>query len=156
MKKIPLTQGQFALVSDRDYKELSKYKWYARRQRKTYYAKRHYKVVEGRPIHILMHTQIMGTPSGMDIDHRDGNGLNNQRRNLRVTTRSQNMMNKGKPSNNTSGFKGVSLHKQKSKWQAEIVVNGKRIYLGIYSTPEIASKSYIKACKKYHGAFGNY
>lgn len=154
MKKIKLTQDKYALVDNDDFKALSKYKWFATKNVNTFYAMRNSPTVNGKYKILLMHRVIMQTPKGMHTDHIDHNGLNNQRKNLRVCTNSQNQMNSGKKSHNKSGFKGVSYYERYKKWRAQIKVNKKRIFLGYYDTKELGSEAYIKACKKYHGEYG--
>ncbi len=156
MKKIPLTRGMFALVDDEDYEELSKYRWCAVRSRNTYYALRNsHRDVNGKQYNILMHRVIIGTPIGMETDHIDGDGLNNQRYNLRICTKQENQRNRRNPSNNTSGYKGVSFRNRTGRWQARIDINGKTTHLGMFSTPEEAHSAYCEAAKKYYGDFAN-
>lgn len=87
------------------------------------------------------------------VDHIDGNGLNNQRSNLRLATNTQNSCNKGLTVSNTSGYKGVSWNKKSRKWQAYINVDTKRIYLGRYDNRIDAAHAYDAAAIKYHGEF---
>jgi hypothetical protein len=148
MKEIPLTQGKVALVDDGEFEELNKYKWHVLWNGYSFYAVRSV----GKKT-ISMHRQIMGTPKGMDTDHRDMNTLNNQRFNLRICTGSQNMYNSGKRKNNTSGYKGVTFNKKKRKFQAQIRVPGKRFYLGLFTTPIKAAIAYDIAAKRLHGVF---
>lgn len=145
----------FAIVDDEDYEELNAFKWCAQKRGNTCYAVRALRV-DGKWTIVQMHAQIMQTPKGMHTDHRDGNGLNNQRANLRVCTTSQNAMNQGKRPHNQPGFKGISWDKGAKKWKAQIMVNSKQINLGRFPTKELAHEAYIEACKKYHGAFANY
>lgn len=84
------------------------------------------------------------------LDHIDQNPSNNRINNLREVTRSQNMQNQGKHKTNTSGFKGVTFHNNRKKWQAQIQAQGKRIYLGLFDTKEIAYSAYLAAQEKYH------
>lgn len=147
MKRIKLTQGKFALVDDADYEMLNKWKWCAIKSGKNFYAQRYHS--------IIMHREILQTPKGLETDHIDGNGLNNQRSNLRIATHSQNGKNRGKCNNNTSGFKGVSWNKKNKRWQANIKINGKRKYLGEFTSKELAHIAYCEACTKYHGEFAN-
>lgn len=85
------------------------------------------------------------------IDHIDGNGLNNLIENLRRCTTQQNLYNRSKTKANTSGYKGVSRHK--NKWRAKIKINGKLIHLGLFETPDKASFAYENAAKKHHKEF---
>jgi len=88
-----------------------------------------------------------------EIDHHDQNSLNNKRNNLRPCTRSQNLANGRRQSNNTSGFRGVSWHEGGGKWRAYITVNGKRKHLGLYCYKTTAARAYNKAAVKYFGEF---
>ena len=110
---------------------------------------------------ILMHRAIMekilGHPleDGQFVDHRDGNGLNNTRANLRVATRAQNKANSKKQSDNKSGYKGVCWKADRMKWHAQITVNRKVINLGYFDDPETAYQEYCKAAKIHFGEFFN-
>jgi hypothetical protein len=127
MKLIPLTKGQFAIVDDDDYTELSRFKWYAYKRGNIWYAARRLSKKEGRKT-VHMHTSIL--QSSRRIDHCDGNGLNNRRYNLRFSTHKQNTRNGGLRSNNSSGFMGVHWDSLRRKWHAQIKVDGKSISLG--------------------------
>ena len=103
-----------------------------------------------------MHREIMNVLNdSREIDHKDGNGLNNQRSNLRIATRSQNAMNIGTKSDNTSGYKGVSWRIDHKKWQVQIKVNGKTIHFGYYNNKVVVVKVYNEATIKYHKKFAN-
>jgi hypothetical protein len=92
----------------------------------------------------------------IEVDHKDGNGVNNKFKNLRSATTPQNRANSRKSVKNTSGFKGVSFYVGRGKWVAEIQFNGKRKRLGYFDTPEEAHKAYCVAADKVHGEFANY
>ena len=155
MKKIKLTQNKYALVDNKDYVSLSRHKWYADRspRNNSFYAVRQRPKSETGTCRIRMHTEIMNPPIGLEIDHIDGNGLNNQRSNLRICSGPENRRNRGLTKNSTSGFKGVNWHKLSRKWIARIQVNGNRITLGRFVSKEEAYKKYCVACIKYHGKF---
>lgn len=89
------------------------------------------------------------------LDHIDGNKTNNKIENLRECTRSQNNQNKILSSNSTSGVKGVSWSKASSKWIAQVGVNGKNRYLGLFKTLEEAKQSVTRFRKEVHGNFAN-
>jgi hypothetical protein len=91
--------------------------------------------------------------SGKLVDHINMNPLDNRIENLRVATKAQNMSNRPAPANNTSGYKGVSLHKQTGKWRAIIKHNYKQIALGLYHTKEEAALAYNKAALEIQGDF---
>lgn len=151
-KEIPLTQGKVAIVDAADYEWLSQWQWYARYNGR-WYAMRHTPRVNGVQHTVLMHREILDAPDGMDVDHRDSDGLNNSRTNLRLATRSQNKFNSRMSASNTSGYKGVSWHKRQKKWNAYICVNCKLMHLGSFDSPEDAADAYDKAAIQYHGEF---
>jgi len=149
MKEIKLSQGKIALVDDYDYNELNQYQWTAKKDRNTFYAER--KVRENsKQITIKMHRQILGLTPGDGIlsDHKNRNGLDNQRENLRVATRSLNGHNRIIQKNNTAGYTGVSRHC--GKWKARIKVNGVSISCGDHENPFMAALAYDQAAIKYH------
>lgn len=138
MKEINLTQGKVALVDDEDFEYLNQWKWYVIRNRKTFYATCNIRV-DGKRITQYMHCEVM---KGKGIDHRDRNGLNNQKSNLRFCTQQENCMNTRKRENTTSIYKGVSFFKPSGKWVASIKVNGKAIFLGIFFSEIEAALAY--------------
>lgn len=103
---------------------------------------------------ILMHRVINNTPDGLETDHVDGDGLNNQRSNLRDATVAQNRQNRRMRVDNISGAKGVFWSKKRKTWEARIQSNGKTTYLGCYYSVELAAKAYEKASADLHGSFG--
>jgi len=104
------------------------------------------------PAHRIIWTMVNGEiPAGRHIDHINGNPFDNRLCNLRLATRSQNMMNRGVARNNSLGLKGV--YRQRNKFVAQIKDHGKRRYLGIFDTKGLAALAYAKACLRYHGMF---
>jgi len=118
MKTISLSQGLHAAVDDADFDWLSQWKWTAERQDKSTYAMRTARDAAGKYRNVYMHRELTGAPTSHEVDHRNGNGLDNQRGNLRVCTRLQNARNTGHRCHNTSGFKGVS--KAKRGWVTQV------------------------------------
>jgi hypothetical protein len=153
MKRLPLSMGLFALVDDEWFEYLNQWKWYARKShnQNTFYVLRN----KYKPFHvtIFMHNLIMSPPNGLEVDHKDGNGLNNQRQNLRVCTSTKNKFNKGKYRTNKSGYKGVSWYPKYGKWQAQIQANKKKMNLGYFTDKIEAALAYNKAALKHHGEF---
>lgn len=90
------------------------------------------------------------------IDHIDGNGMNNDIENLRAANHGQNQQNKGTQKNNTSGFKGVSWNKRAKKWRALIELDRKDHYLGYFDTPDAAHEAYKAAAIKLHKEFARF
>lgn len=152
-KEIPLTQGKVALVDAEDYDWLNQWKWYASKQKNgSFYAMRRIKE-NGKRFPVLMHRIIIKTPKNMETDHINRNGLDNRKYNLRICTNSQNQMNRGKPKNNKSGYKGVYWNKKDKRWRAEIMVNQHLNFLGNFSMKEDAALAYNKAAIKHYGEF---
>lgn len=148
MKEIPLTQGKFAIVDDDDFEYLSQWKWHVCNGPSGTYAMRNSKPIDGNRHHIIMHRIINKTPEGYDTDHINGNGLDNRSSNLRTVTRSQNMWNRKKNSNGTSKYKGVYWHKQHRKWIANIQVNKKRYFIGLFIEEKDAAMAYATRASK--------
>lgn len=140
MKLIKLTQGKFAQVDDEDFEELNKHEWYAHKEGNAFYAVRHpskKESVGGVPKTVRMHRILINATPGIVTDHRDGNGLNNQKKNLRNANR--------------LGIKGVYWHTAGKKFEVRIQVGGKFIYLGLFSCLEKAKRAHREAELKYFG-----
>ncbi len=141
MKEIILTKGFVAKIDDEDYEWLNQWKWQALccENNKTY--AKHWEVINGKKVMKLMHRDILNAAPHMLVDHKDNDGLNNQRSNLRICTLSQNNMNRKKSSNTTSSrYKGVTYHQK--KWQAQIKSNGHQITIGTYEDEVNAAMAY--------------
>jgi hypothetical protein len=142
MKLIPLTRGKFAMIDDEDFENISKSKWYAHlgdfKYRIVYYA---YGYRNNKDI--SMHQHLLDSKPGEYIDHIDGNGLNNQRSNLRIITNRGNQQNLHYKK--ASKYPGVSWHKSSRKWSPKIQINGTRKHLGTYTDEFTAFKVYVVA-----------
>jgi hypothetical protein len=146
MKEIILTKGQVALVDDEDFESLSLHKWYADKSKssnETYYAARA-AIIDGSRKILPMHRQILGLkPSHIFVDHIDGDGLNNQKTNLRTCSHVQNLRNSRKRKTPTSSFyKGVYWDKQMSKWRSRYRLDGNSYHIGLYDSEKEAALAY--------------
>lgn len=144
MKQIPLTQGKFSLVDDDVYEWASKFKWYAMKNNNVYYTRRRISIGYKKYINVLLHHCVIGFPLfNNEVDHLNGDGLNNQRDNLKIVTHRQNQQNRHVKK--TSKYVGVFWDSQNKKWRASIKKNGKVKFLGLFKIEEDASLAYQKA-----------
>lgn len=154
---IPLTKGYEAVIDARDVPLVDGRNWCASVDLNTVYAMRRDNV-GGKWKNIKLHRVLMGEPLGFEVDHRDGNGLNNRRQgetgNLRLATHGQNKRNSRYLTKGAVGLKGVKMDRRCNKYQARICAFGRTISLGYFSTPEDAHEAYCKASADLHGSFG--
>lgn len=151
MNRVKLTQGYFALVDAQDFDRVNQFKWHVAISNNG--ASKHacrWKTVRGKRKRVWMHQFITGFGKNK-VDHGDGDGLNNQRYNLRRATFLKNSKNRGKYRGSESQFKGIQ--KQSHGWSAGISVRGKRQYLGFSTNPKIAAEIYDSAALKKYGEF---
>jgi len=143
MKLIPLSLGKFTTVDDEDYQRFSQYKWHTYKNRNTYYAVRNVWQKDGKTRSILMHREILGLKHGdsRKTDHKDGDGLNNRRCNLRICTNRQNCRN-CHAIWGTSKYRGVYWNTKDKRWRAGITYNGKHLHLGSFTIEDEAARVY--------------
>jgi hypothetical protein len=145
IRRIPLSNGQFAIVDAADYDWLSQYTWtmiaagYAGRNEK------------GKLV--LMHRQIMNPPKGMVVDHIDGGILDNRRSNLRICTRAQNVRNSAKRRRAASRYKCVGFDKERGKWFARFRYKSMHLWLGYFDDEAEAARAYDRKAVEYFGEF---
>lgn len=151
---VTLTRGYEAVIDRRDISLVDGRNWSVliSGRRKAKYACRVVVTDVGQKM-ILLHRVIIGAQQGQEVDHIDGDGLNNQRSNLRICTRSENTRNTGRRADNKSGFKGVFFETRAGRWRSEIRTNGKARYLGYFDSPEEAHQAYVAAAAEDHGSF---
>ena len=154
-RRIPLTQGKYALVDQDDFERLNKHKWHVCKSANTFYARRTIYVGK-KYISIMMHREVINPPDNLFVDHINHNGLDNRKANLRPVTCAQNNYNKIYfRKSQSSKYKGVSWKKQKKKWAVIISYNCKNKFIGYFKDEIQAAKAYDKAAKKYHGEFAS-
>jgi hypothetical protein len=153
MKEIILKNGMKALVDDEDYERLSKYKWSAwrRKGQELWYALRSNQNGESRYSRKMEHIILGDIPIGMIVDHKNGDGLDNRKDNLRFATYSQNSANTKKHKNGKLKYKGI--FKFRNKYGAKITKNGERIIAGYYSNQFYAALAYDKKARELFGEF---
>lgn len=152
--EIPLSRGLFALIDEEDYMRISQYKWCAlKRTENLFYAVRT-DYSGGRKERIYMHRFILNPPQDFIGEHKNGNGLDNRRENLRIATQLQNRQNQ-RPRRNkkTSIYKGVYFRKKDRKWVAQIKCPDKAVYLGCFTSEIEAAKAYDRAAHDFFGEF---
>lgn len=155
MKSFMSGNGYEIMVDDEDYEFVMQHNWTAVDYKHTRYAS--HNLFQGHKVlgHVFLHRELLGLKrgDGIKVDHRDRNGLNCQRHNLRIATNSQNGANMIKPRDCGSRFKGVYLDKRRGTWQSGIKVAQKKRYLGAYAREEEAALAYNRAAVAAFGEF---
>lgn len=157
--KIVLT-NIFAVVDDEDFERISSNKWYVMKlyhfDTEILYARRY----EGSPRRgnhraILMHREILGATSSVQkVDHKDGDGLNNTKGNIRICTHSENMSNRKVSYKKSIQYLGVILDRKSSKYMAAMKLNGVVYKTPLFNTPELAAVAYNDLVIKYKPTSG--
>lgn len=159
MKEIKLTKGQVTLVDDDDFDWLNQWSWYADKIGGTFYVKRRIYLGringKGRGRSIYIHREIMQPSKGKRIDHKDGDGLNNQKHNLRECTHTENMRNAKSRRVFSSKYHGVHWDKAREKWSVTIMADRKLFYIGRFNDENQAALAFNEAAKKHHGEFAS-
>lgn len=160
MKYIKLTQEKYAIVDDEDYEFINQYKWYANRDKNIFYAKRGIIIGgQNKQKKIWMHRIILERKLKRLLnineytDHRNHDGLDNRRDNLRLCNKSENSSNSNKHKKTSSQYKGVSWHKSHKKWRTQIEINRKSKHIGYFKNEIEAAKAYDEVAKELFGEF---
>lgn len=148
---IPLTQGRVATIDFEDLDKARGHKWYAKRYKQRTYAARNVRGSDGSRNTLFLHTVLM--PGAPKVDHRDGEGLNNRRDNLRSATQQQNQRAFRRKSGATSKFRGVSA--SGPQWRAVIYVDRVQHFLGRFDREEDAARAYDVAARQHFGEFSS-
>jgi hypothetical protein len=152
--KIPRTQGKSCVIDDEDFALVSPYKWCAQKHCYTFYAVTTV-IDNGKAVRIYMHRLLLGLTGGEQTDHRDGDGLNNRWSNLRKCTSAENLRNRPNlfrtNRDGSARFRGIRF--KKGKWEAQICVNYRLLYLGRYTDASDAAKAYDKAAIQHFREF---
>ena len=151
--EIPLSQGKVAIIDVENAPEVLRFKWCAHKKRHLWYAVTSVRKEDGTRTVLSLHRLILKPSSNVLVDHRDGDGLNNRKSNLRLATNAQNQHNSRRSLHNTSGFKGVDFNKRRCQWRALICFNNKRKHLGRFQTKEEAAAAYDTAARKFFGEY---
>lgn len=160
MRTIPLTKGYVTTVDDEDYERMNGNSWCAILSTGgLVYAGRGATKTErdaGEPRIVLLHRKLFGITGDLsvEVDHRNHDGLDNRRENLRVCTKSQNQGNQRK-TRGSSRYKGVAWHKRKGKWRAAIATDGRSRHLGYYVDETEAAMAYDRAALAQWGEFAH-
>ena len=148
MKVIKLTQGYSTIVDDKDFYIVKKYKWHAENHLESI---RVYGWVDGKSV--TLSNLLLNPQKGMEVDHINGNPLDNRRENLRVCTHAENMFNKKIYKNNSSGIKGIYFDNRKNRWCAQLIKNNKKVFRKTYKSKTEASEGYKNAAHLYFGKY---
>jgi hypothetical protein len=152
---VPLTCARFTIISECDEQKVSKQRWqFSPKKQGTGYASGS-TTRGGRQSTLFLHRFILDAPPGLEVDHKNRNGLDNRRQNLRLATKKQNAQNRALNRNSVSGVHGVHWSKNERKWKSSINVDGTRVHLGYFKDIDDAVRAYDAAARLYYGEFAN-
>lgn len=152
--EIPLTKGKVAIIDDEDAPRVLTRKWTAlfNPRNRRWYARRGIPLGK-RQTTLYLHRFIMDAPPGKQVDHKNGDGLDCRRSNLRLANNTQNHQNMKLSRLSTTGYKGVFKSKGEGLWVAKIVHNKKMIALGSFTQPVAAAHAYDEKARELFGEF---
>jgi hypothetical protein len=146
--EIPLTKGKCALVDAEDFERINSYSWFFERG----YARRRFQR-SGVQHCMHMHREIVKAPEGFEVDHINGDTLDNRKANLRIVTHRRNMHNMAAHSDSSSKYRGVYWNKQKGKWTVQICLDGKRQHIGHFVIEADAARAYNSEAIRLFGQY---
>lgn len=155
MKEIKLSRNKIAIVDDEDFEYLSLHKWHVQSKNEINFYAARAKIENGKQVFVFMHREIVKCDQQYVVDHIDGNSLNNIKENLRICTKQQNSCNRRIHKTNSTGYKGVYIHKS-GRIAAKITYLGKQYHLGYFDDAKIAHEAYCKAAIKLHGEYASF
>lgn len=140
-----------AIVDDETFNEIAQYLWCYDGA----YAVRRKMFPDGKARKVYLHREIMGSPHGLEVDHRNRNKMDCRRENLRIGTGQQNHCNMPLQKSNKSGYRGVHFSKRNQNWVAQLSCKGKMITVGSFDSAEEAASAYNTAALEHHGEFAH-
>jgi hypothetical protein len=154
-RTIQLSQGYRTLIDAGDCDRINSFKWWAQTCKRCphlVYARRHENAGNNKRRLVSLHRLLADAPPKTYVDHRNGDGLDNRRSNLRVCTHSENHRNRHR-SKGRSKFKGVHHRRDNGMWRAYICAEGKAVWLGQFPTEAEAARAYDAAAREHYGEF---
>lgn len=142
---------RFAEIDAEDWERVNRYRWGYYHDKETMYAHSGH-MENGKWVTVTMHRLIMNPPTDRLTDHKNHNGLDNRKLNLRLATHSQNSQNRRTQHLNKTGYKGL-YRNGGNQWAVKIGINGKKVYLGTFKTKEQAALAYNEAALEHFGEF---
>lgn len=143
--------GVEILIDDEDFHLITDFNWWKRYKNGTYFISATEE--SGKSKFFALHRIILNAPRGMQVDHINGNTLDNRKENLRICTPDQNQQNRKMRKDCSSGSKGVYYNKKTDRYESRIAANKKRLFLGSFKTKDEAEQAYVKASRSLYGSF---
>lgn len=147
---VPLTRGYEAIIDAADVPLVSGIRWFVSIKKHTEYAWSWVRADSGR-YQIIMHRELLSAAPGTEVDHKNHNGLDNRKENLRIATTSENRRNSLLQTRRNGRLKGAGWHKHSKKWRGYIALDGKQKSLGYFHSEQEAHDAYVLAAKSHWG-----